>query len=183
MKSIHHFLFVSGLVFLTAALSGIEARDLTYKFGVGYRQAFTNIFVGKGTHADQENVQMNGLEASYGLAKDIQVGAFYGFGGNFHRNLLGPKLRYDFHRLFNRDAAVWNHLNLFTEVSFLVKYGSRVETGITMHAPDIGFEILPFDNNNFAILTAAGLVIDMNKTNRVGFTNGMFGDVGVKYYF
>ncbi|MBN8555031.1 MAG: hypothetical protein J0L93_06260 [Deltaproteobacteria bacterium] len=168
-----------GFILLTSVT---HARDLTYKFGAGYRQAYTNSLVNKDTRAVTDK-QMNGLEFTYGIAKDMQIGAFFGTTGNMNASLLGPKFRYNIERLFSRDETVWKHLNIFAELAFLAKLGKEIKSGITLHAPYLGFEVFPFSENNFSILTAAGASIDFGTQNRIGFTQGMFGDVGVKYYF
>jgi hypothetical protein len=161
--------------------SSIFARDLTYKFGAGYRQVSTTARVNDdGTSPGQH---VNGLQLTYGVAHDLQIGTFFGFVSNFDFTMLGPTVRYDLQRLINRDASVWSNLHLFTEFAFFAKFGGNSKAGITLHAPYLGFEILPFGANNFAISTQAGLVIDFVKKNRIGFTQGMFGDVGIKYYF
>jgi hypothetical protein len=166
---------------LLLAVSHLEARDLTYKFGVGYRQAYTNAHVkDDGTFPSE---QVSGLQLSYGAAQDLQLGGFFGFMPNFDFAMMGPTVRYNIQRLINRDSTIWNHLNLFVATAFLAKFGGESKGGITIHAPYLGIEILPFSTNNLAISTEAGLVIDFVKKNRVGFTQGLLGDLGIKYYF
>lgn len=169
------FLFASQFVLQT------EARELTYKFGVGYRQATTNARVDDSKAATA--TQLNGLEGIYGISNDLYAGAFFGFEPNFNFVMVGPKLRYDIHRLINRELEIWSSLNIFVEAAFLAKFGRETKGGLTIHAPYLGFEIFPFTANNFSISTSAGLVLDFVQKNRIGFTNGMFGDVGVKYFF
>ncbi|PIR23262.1 MAG: hypothetical protein COV44_03720 [Deltaproteobacteria bacterium CG11_big_fil_rev_8_21_14_0_20_45_16] len=161
----------------------VEARDLTYKFGIGYQQMSTNGFVPDGTTRSANPEQLNGVAATYGIAKDIQVGGYFGFHRDFDSFLAGPTFRYDFERLIVRDPSVWRYLNIYGQVGFFIKAGGDVETGITLHAPTIGLEILPFESNDLAILSSAGAVIDFMEDNSIGFTNGMFGDVGVRLYF
>ena len=174
--------FLSLNVLVLIALEQAQARDLTYKIGAGYSQVFTNAFVLKdGT--DGVPRQLNGIMASYGIAQDLQVGGYFGFEDNFDHFMAGPFIRYDVHRLFNRELMMWNHLNIFVQTAFFIRTGGQVETGITLQAPYVGFEVFTFSNNFFSIQTAAGVVIDFMKDNAIGFTNGMFGDVGVKYYF
>lgn len=174
------FSFVIG-AFLVSS-SQLEARDLTYKIGVGYSQVFSNSIVPEGQDKGEPS-QFNALIGSYGIARDMQIGAFLGFQDNFDIFTVGPYFRYDVHRLLSRDFAAWNHLNIFVQTAFLVKAGDAIKTGLLLQAPYIGFEILPFSSNNFAIQTAAGVVVDLMEDNSVGFTNGIFGDLGVKYYF
>jgi hypothetical protein len=182
MKTILNVLAFSVSTFVLFSSTSVTARDVTYKFGAGYRQAYTNALIDKTTMVAAAT-QVNGLEVTYGIAKDMQAGAFFGTTGNMDATLLGPTFRYDFQRLIARDAEVWRHLNIFAEIAFLAKFGKEIKSGVTLHAPYVGFEILPFANNNFAILTAAGAAIDFVERNKIGFTQGMFGDVGVKYYF
>jgi hypothetical protein len=126
---------------------------------------------------------MNGLELSYGIAKDMQAGVAFGFLRNMHAALLGPELRYDIHRLFDRSEESFKYLHVFLEAKFLAKFGGEIKSGIVFHAPYLGIEILPFSNVDFAILSSGGLVVDMVEKTYFGFTNSMFGDVGVRYYF
>ena len=160
----------------------LSARLLTYKTGFGYRQAYTNAMVDQGSNTIQSR-QVNGLEITYGVAPDMQAGFYMGFLGNFDFTLFGPKFRYNIERLLSRDEGTWKYLNLFVEGAFLGKFGGKTKSGLTLHLPYMGFEVLPFADNNFAISTSAGLVVDLIQENRIGFTNGIVGDVGVKYYF
>jgi len=171
----------SFLALSTLVSTSIMARDLTYKFGMGYRQT-TSTWVDESTNVPTR-LQLNGVEVSYTLAQDLTVSGFFGTERNLNFMAAGPKLRYDLQRLISRDSLAWQYLHLFTEVVFLAKFGDDAKSGVTIHAPDIGFEVFPFTNNNFAILTSAGLVIDFGGRKSVGFTQGIFGDVGVKYYF
>lgn len=175
---------LAALSFLAISFSRaeVDARDLTYKFGVGYKQAYTGAYVrdnGGGTTAEQ----VHGLQASFGIARDLQLGAFFGFLSDFNLLLVGPSVRYELQRLISRDAAVWNYLHLYAEAAFLGKFGKEAKAGVTLHAPYIGFEILPFSENHFAIHTGAGLVLDFGGNTEVSFTQGLLGDLGVKYYF
>jgi hypothetical protein len=184
MKSIFKF-FAFSLMALTLVLGAYEsvsARDLTYRIGAGWRQESATWVYKDGVANGR--AALNGLEASYGIARDIQLGAFFGFARNFHFAMVGPKIRYDVQRLFNRDASVWQYLNIFTEAAFYTKFGSSAKTGIVIHAPYVGFEILPFSNNNLAIQMAGGLILDFVGKNSVSFTqNTLGGDFGLKYYF
>jgi hypothetical protein len=180
LKSASAALFVLGLS--THFLVETHARDLTYKGGFGYTQVFSNSVVPKGTNQGVPR-QINGLMGSYGIANDLQLGAFLGFEKNFDHFMVGPFVRYDIHRLLNRELMLWNHLNIFIQTAFLLRAGGEVEVGLTFQAPYVGFEIFPFTNNFFSIQTAAGVVVDLMKDSAFGFTNAMFGDVGVKYYF
>lgn len=173
------------LCIVTAILvsSGSFARDLTYKFGVGYKQIYTNGFVDDTTKAMGAPQQLNALQFSYGLAKDFQVGAVFGFQRDFDAFMAGPSIRYDLQRLIYRDAFLWDYLNIFTQAAFLLKSGGDVKTGLTLHLPYIGFEIMPFKEVNFAIESSAGLTIDLLEKSALGFTNSMFGDVGLRFYF
>ncbi len=162
-------------------IQSVQARDLTYKVGAGYAQSTIGV-KDKTTNA-VTLTQLNGLQVTYGVAKDLQAGAYFGFQRNFKTAAVGPFIRYDFQRLISRDATIWKHLNLFTQVAFLTKLGSAQKKGITVQSPYLGFEILPFDQNNFALQTGAGVVFDMVDKTQISFTSGMFGDVGVKYYF
>lgn len=172
-----------GLLFVTLCFSSLEARDLTYRFGAGYQQIFTNGFVPDGGNSVGAPTQLNGISASYGIARDMHIEAFAGFQQTFDLFVLGPGFRYDFQRLIYRDLSVWRYLNMYVKAAFMLKGGDQVETGIVMHLPYVGFEVLPFDSNNFAIHTSAGVAIDLLEDSQVGFTDGMFGDVGVKMYF
>ncbi|MDB5036534.1 MAG: hypothetical protein JWQ35_62 [Bacteriovoracaceae bacterium] len=174
-------ILLSSLSLFVFSYQFLEARDLTYKFGVGYQESYTTARVNDdGTSAP---AHINGLAASYGVSRELQLGAFFGFVQNFDFTMVGPTLRYNFQRLINRDATVWNNLNLFAELAFLAKFGGKSKGGITIHAPSLGFEILPFTSNNFAISTSAGLVFDFVEKNKMGFTQGLLGDLGVRYYF
>ncbi len=179
MKTLISFCFSLCVIGLSTEVS---ARDLTYKFGAGWRQSSTTAHVNKAGTAFEAR-QLNGLEVSYGVARDLHLGGFFGFLGNFDFAMAGPKFRYELHRLIDRDAAAWKHLHLFTEVAFLAKFGSEAKSGICLHAPYLGIEIYPLADARFAITTAAGLVIDFVEENRVGFTQGLLGDIGIKYYF
>lgn len=173
------FLVVVSVLFFAQSLM---ARDLSYKFSTGYRQVYTSAKVPKNTK-DGTPYQVNGVEFTYGVAKDLQIGGYAGFNEGFDFVMMGPTFRYDIQRLINREASIWQHLNLFTEIKFLAKMGGESESGITIHAPYIGAEIFPFAENNFAISSSAGLVIDFVKDNKLGFTNAMLGDLGLRYYF
>src|SRR5258708_5178838 len=109
------FYFVSGLFLISIS---VEARDLSYKFGVGYREAFTTARVNDDAGPTAAPTQINGLEATYGITRDVLLGGFFGFVENFNFAMMGPTVRYNFERLINRDATIWNNLHLFTEVSF-----------------------------------------------------------------
>lgn len=174
-------LLLLGLSFLLIASSSANARDLTYRLGVGYSQM--SYSVRAKAAPDSTLVQNHGLTATYGIAPDMHAGLWFGFSSNFDNAAIGPVFRYDIQRLFNRDTVVWNYLNLFVQGAFLAKVGAEQKKGITFHAPTIGFEVLPFERNNFAISTTAGLVIDFVDKNKISFTQGQFGDVSVKYYF
>lgn len=178
-SSVLVFSFVLSFVFS----SQTEARDLTYKIGAGYKQLFTNGFVldkGRGTQGAQ---QLNGLVASYGAARNLAIGGYFGFTRNLDAFIAGPSARYYVQSLIYQDPSVWKNLNLFTEVGFYLKTGGKIETGILVQTPSIGFEILPFDNVDFAIEASAGVVVDLLEDSMIGFTNGMFGDVGLRFYF
>lgn len=176
MKSIYFSIFG-----LFVFVSNLQARDLTYKFGVGYQQSYTNAHVkDDGTFPSE---QVNGLAVTYGAAQDLQLGGFFGFMPNFDFAMMGPTVRYNIQRLINRDAGIWDHLNLYVKTAFLAKFGGESKGGITIHAPYLGFEVLPFSSNHFAISSEAGLVIDFVKKNRLGFSQGLLGDLGIKYYF
>ncbi|TVQ80920.1 MAG: hypothetical protein EA369_01110 [Bradymonadales bacterium] len=160
----------------------LDARDLSYKISGGYKQVFTNGFVT--SNGDWLGAQqIHGVSASYGIAKDMQVEAFFGMTRNFRQFLVGPSFRYDIHRLIVRDSRFWEHLNLFVQGSFFLKSGSDVETGVVLQLPYFGFEIFPFRDNHFAIQSSAGITIDLVKKSGIGFTQSMFGDVGLRYYF
>jgi len=177
---------VTVLVFvLTFAFLANEAnaRDLTYKFGVGYKQIYTNGFVDDATQAMGAPQQLNALQVSYGIAKDFQVGVLFGFQRDFNAFMAGPSLRYDLQRLIYRDAFLWDFLNIYTAAAFMLKSGGDIKTGLTVHLPYIGFEVMPFKEVNFAIESSAGLTIDLIEKSSIGFTNAMFGDVGLKFYF
>lgn len=162
--------------------TSLEARDLTYKIGAGYAQMYTNSLRDKKTNTVSD-AQIHGLQASMGIARDMHIGAFFGFKPNFGAMLIGPSFRYDFQRLISRDNAIWEHVNLFGQVAFLAKLGGDYKRGITIHAPTLGVEILPFSNNNLAFHSSAGCVIDLVDKSKIGFTQGLLGDLGVKYYF
>jgi len=166
----------------STSYSATEARDLTYKFGAGYKQVFTNGFVNK-AGVKQGSEQLNGLTMSYGIARDFQIEATFAMKRNFDAFMVGPAVRYDIQRLLSESLAAWNHLNIYTQVAFLMKAGDEVKTGIVLQAPYLGFEILPFESNDFAINASGGFAFDLMEENMIGFTNGMFGDVGLKYYF
>lgn len=185
MKKFAVCLSVFSIVFLALAslgLRSLEARDLTYKFGFGYEQISTNGFVSD-QGVEGNPVQLHGLTFAYGVANDMMVDLKVAMGKNLDNLIVGPSFRYDFQCLFSRNPASWDHVNIFVKAAFFIKTGDQVKTGITIHAPYLGFEILPFDSNHFAILTQAGVVIDFVEENMIGFTNGMFGDVGVRFYF
>jgi len=185
MKSISILPILTALTFTITFLSltsSTYGRDLTYKIGAGYRQAYSNAAVDDKTGASAP-VHLNGIEASYGIAKDLQVEAYFGFTRNFGFVMVGPELRYDLQRLFSRDFAAWQYLNIFAEAAFFTKLGNSSKTGIVLKLPYAGFEVMPFANNNFAISASAGLVLDFVSKNKVGFTQGLLGDLGVKYYF
>lgn len=171
------------LSFVLLTFSSLEARDLTYKIGAGYKQIYSNGFVDDDTKTTLAPNQLNGIVLSYGIAPDLQVEGYFGFSRSFDSFATGPTLRYDFQRLISRNASIWNYLNLFTQLGFFVKAGTEVEAGIILQAPYFGFEVLPFSQNDFAIQTGAGLTVDLVEDNSLGFTDGMFGDVGVKFYF
>jgi|GEM_PF-3896246 len=174
---------ISILVFgLSGLASSAQARNLTYKYGFGYQQVYSNGFVadnGGGSSA----TQLNGMTATYSLAKDMQAGAYFGFERNFDAFMAGPTFRYDFQRLIHRDFSLWNHLNLFVQTALLIKAGRQTKTGLVLQVPDLGFEVFPFSNNDFSILSMAGLTVYLMEDNMIGITNGMFGDVGLRYYF
>src|SRR5687768_7719569 len=134
MKSFISFFVSLVLTFMAFGFfSEGEARDLTYKIAAGYRQAYTSARVNKAKAFAP--AQVNGLDASYGIAPDLQAGAYFGFEGNMDFVMVGPTLRYDIQRLFGRDPAIWDHLNLFVEAKFLAKLGKATKAGITIHAP------------------------------------------------
>lgn len=170
-------------ILVFTSLQICSARETTYHFATGWRQLYTNAFLDKTTKTPRAETQVNGLEVTYGIAKDMHAGVAFGFLRNFHAALLGPEFRYDIHRLFDRNEETWKYLHLFLEAKFLAKFGGEIKSGITFHAPYLGVEILPFSNVNFAILSSGGLVIDMVEKSYIGFTNSMFGDVGIRYYF
>jgi len=174
--------FSAAITFFSSISSSSEARDLSYKFGAGYKQVYTNGFVNK-AGAKLGSEQLNGLSFSYGIARDFQVEATFAMKRNFDAFLVGPAIRYDIQRLLSESLAAWNHLNIYTQVAFLMKAGDEVKTGILLQAPYLGFEILPFESNDFAINASGGFAFDLMEENMIGFTNGMFGDVGIKYYF
>jgi hypothetical protein len=179
MKTILSSTFAFSILFF--GYSGIlEARDLTYKIGAGYKQISTNGFSGGGP--DTSN-QINGVSMSYGLAQDMMVEGFFGMTQNFHQFIVGPSFRYDIHRLITRDSRFWEHLNLFSVVGFFYKGGSEVDSGIMLQLPNVGVEIFPFRDTHFAIQTQAGINIDFVEESMIGFTQGMFGDVGIRFYF
>jgi hypothetical protein len=159
----------------------LEARDLTYKFGTGFRQSYTGARVSDAGVVTAE--QVSGLEVSFGFAPDLLLGGFVGFLPNVDFAMTGPSLRYNFQRLLNREASIWNHLNLYAQADFFIKFGRKSESGLTLHAPYLGFEVFPFEANHFSISSQAGLVLDFVKANRFGFTQGLLGDLGIKYYF
>lgn len=161
----------------------VLARDMTYQFGAGWRQIYANALLDKDTKRPRAENQINALEISYGISKDLQAGVVFGMLRNFNASILGPELRYDLHRLFDRGEEAWKYLHIFAEAKFLAKYGGDIKSGIVFHAPYFGIEILPFSNVDFAILTSGGLVIDMVEKSYIGITNAMFGDVGIRYYF
>jgi hypothetical protein len=176
------FPLVASFFVSTFALnSAVEARDLTYRMGVGFAQQSMS-FVPSGLSSGTRS-QLSGVHASYGLAADMQAGIFFGFQDSFDIAAMGPTFRYDLQRLLSRDSSIWNHLNIFSQVSFLVKFGSEIEKGVTLHLPFIGFEILPFEKNNFAISTSMGLMIDMMDETNLSFNQAQFGDLSVRYYF
>jgi len=172
------------LIFVwSVSLAGaLSARDVNYKFSAGYKQVYTNGFVAE-SGQKLSSQQLNGVVASYGLAPDIHLGAYFGLERNFDAFILGPLFRYHFERLIYRNPSAWRYLNLFTDFGFFIKSGDDVETSLLIHAPSVGFEIFPFSEVDFAIETSAGLVIDLIEESMIGFTDGMFGDVGVRFYF
>jgi hypothetical protein len=179
------FCLCSGVLFVglgASSLGSIEARDMSYKFGFGFKQVYSNGFVNK-NDAESGSIQLNGLNVSYGLARDFQVDVSFAVNRNFDSFILGPGIRYDIQRLLSESLAAWNYLNIFVQASFFIKSGDKVKTGVLVHAPYLGFELLPFEANDFAVQASAGLAFDFLKKNRFGFTQGMFGDVGLKYYF
>ena len=113
----------------------------------------------------------------------MMLEGFFGMTRNFHQFMVGPSFRYDFHRALIRDSRFWEHLNIFASTSFFFKGGSEVESGVTLQLPYLGFEIFPFRDSHFAIQSSAGVTIDFVKKSMIGFTQGMFGDVGLRYYF
>lgn len=159
-----------------------EARDLTYRLGVGYAQMSQSVRTPEGA-ADSVLTEIHGLHVTYGIANDMHAGIWFGFASNFDVAAVGPTFRYDLQRLINRDATIWNYLNIFTQVAFLGKIGKEQKKGIALHLPYIGFEILPFERLNFALSTGAGLIIDFVDKNKFNFTQSQFGDVGIRYYF
>lgn len=169
-------------VFFVLFVHQVSARDLTYKFGAGWKQFYTNARVDERSRA-VSSLQLSGLDFSYGVAKDLQVGAYFGFLSNFDFAMAGPSLRYEFHRLINRNLDLWKHLHLFTEVAFLAKFGNESKSGICLHAPYFGLEILPVEAVHLSVTTSAGLVIDFVNENSLGFTQGLIGDLGIRYYF
>lgn len=177
------FLSLSLLTFGLISVSSVDARDLTYRAGVGYSQMGMYVVPENGTSANAQYVQMNGVLATYGIAQDLHAGVFFGFQNKLDMSAMGVVGRYDFQRLISRDASIWNHLNLFTQVAFLTKMGRKQEAGINLQVPNLGFEVLPFERNNFALATSFGLVIDFLKKNSITMTQGQFGDVSVRYYF
>lgn len=182
IKSFSKVLGSGILAVLLSSSASVEARDLTYKFGVGYKQVFTNGFVAEnGAVGGAE--QLNGIHVSYGIARDFHVDVNFATRKNFDAFVLGPSVRYEIHRLVSQSLAAWNHLNIFVQSGFMVKAGDKVKTGLVLQLPYIGFDILPFEANDFAITASAGFAFDLLEENMIGFTNGMFGDVGLKYYF
>lgn len=173
------------LVSLTCVLSVqiCSARDLSYKVGAGFRQFYSNAFLDKDTKRERAEHQINGVELSYGISKDMQAGVAFASLANLHAALLGPSLRFDLHRVLERNEEAWKHVHVFAEAKFLAKFGNEIKSGITIHAPYLGIEILPFAGVDFAILTSGGLVIDFVEKSYWGITNSMFGDVGLRYYF
>lgn len=168
--------------FVLASGTALQARDLSYKIGFGYEQLSTNGFVldsGLETGAQQ----LHALSASYGLARDFLVEAKFGFTKNFDSFMVGPSVRYDFQRLLSRNPAAWNRLNIFVKAAFFLKGGDEVKTSATIHAPYLGFEVFPFEDNHFAIRTQAGFVMDLIENSSIGFTQGLLGDLGVSFYF
>lgn len=177
-----NFLIAIFCVSLAFVGSSAEARDLTYKIGFGYEQISTNGFVDdSGLERDSE--QLHGLGVSYGVAEDMMVDFRFAFGRNFDRVIVGPSFRYDFQRLFSRHPNAWQHLNIYVKAAFFVKAGDKVKTGVSVHAPYLGFEVFPFESNHFAISSQAGLVIDFVEKTSFGFTQGLLGDLGVRFYF
>ena len=170
--------FSMTLILATSA----EARDLRYKIGAGYQQVYSSSLVPDGG-TEGAPAQWNSIVASYGIANDMSVEATFGYAQKFNSVIVGPAFRYDIQRLLSRNFVAWEYLNIFVKGAFLLKTGKDIETGITLHLPYAGFEILPFKDNGFAISTSAGVVIDFVKDTSVGFTNSQFGDVGVRYYF
>jgi hypothetical protein len=153
-----------------AEVQTIQGRNMKDAITIGYRLAYTNAAVNSTTSIATSR-QLSGVEASYGITRDISVGGYFGFGSNFDFAMLGPKVRYDVHRLISRNSHVWDHLHLFVESGMFAKFGSESKFGVTFHLPYAGIEILPFKENNLSIKTAAGLVLD----------DAMFGDLGISY--
>ncbi len=167
--------------FLAISSISVSARDLSYRLGAGYSQMSYSVRNDGATTSSL--TQGSGINMSYGLAQDFQAGVFFGFADSFDSTAVGPYFRYDIQRLVNTDTLIWNHLNLFIQAAFLMKFGNAIKEGATIQAPTIGFEILPFERNNFAIGSQAGLIIDFVDKNKMNFTRGQLGDVFVKYYF
>lgn len=164
-------------IFSTQAI----ARDLTYRLGIGYSQATYYYIADQG--GGESLSQAQGLDVSYGIAKDTQVGGFFGFTNNFDITLVGATVRYDIQGLINRDSMTWNYLNIFLKGGVYAKLGTEQAKGITIHMPAFGFEILPFERNNFAVGTTFGLIWDFKKKNKINLTQAQFGDLSIKYYF
>lgn len=180
--------FLFAFVFGFGIYSQLEARDLSYKIGLGYQQVYTNGFVadglGLGEGAFHTPRQVSGVAASYGLTNDMILGGFFGMTSNFNQFLVGPSFRYNVHRLLVRDSRFWQHLNIFTQASFFFKGGSDVNTGVTLQLPYVGVEVFPFRDTHFSIQSSFGLTIDLVKKSMVGLTQGAFvGDMGLRYYF
>ena len=174
------FLSLFSVLFL---FSSLEARDLTNRFGAGFEQVYTNGFVLDEGDAQTEAQQLNGLAVNYGVFPQFQAGAFFGFTRDFESFMIGPTLRYDFQTHLYRDQGFWNHLNLFIQSGLFLKEGSDVKTGLNWQVANLGFEIFPFSALDFAILSSAGVVVDIVEESDIGFTNSMFGNVGLRFYY
>jgi hypothetical protein len=179
MKKFTTFSILSFSLVLSSTTT--EARDLTYRLGVGYSQMSHSVRPKAATTSAL--TEGHGLHVTYGVATDMHAGLWFGFADNFKQAAVGPTFRYDLQRLINRDATIWNYVNIFAQVAFLGKIGSDQKKGIALHLPYLGFEILPFDRVNLAISTSAGLIVDFVDKNKINFTQSKFGDVGVRYYF
>jgi hypothetical protein len=177
-----NLILVLSVFVVTTMVGETQARDLTYRLGVGYAQ-MSQYFVEDSQNGRRELIQLNGIQATYGIARDMQVGAWFGMKEGFDVAGAGGLFRYDFQRLFSRDASLWDHLNLFGQVAMIAKLGSEQKSGVSLHAPTLGFEIMPFTRNQLAIATSFGLVIDFGGESNMSMTQSQFGDVGIRYYF